>query len=304
MVAAQWGGTVRLGTRGSALALRQAEMTAELLRHGDYKAQVEVVVIRTEGDAIQDRPISQFGDKGVFVSAIETALLDGRVDIAVHSLKDVPADLEHPDLMLAGYSARADPRDVLVSRGGEDLAGLSVGARVGTSSLRRRVQLMAVRSDTIATEIRGNVDTRLRKLANGEYDAILLAAAGLHRLGREDCITQYLPMELFAPDAGQGIIALQTRRDSSAREWAAAISDPASTVAALSERAAVRAMHADCRSPVGVHAKVRDAEVHLLGMAAREDGSGLVRHELHGPVAVAEELGAEMGRQLLHRLGT
>ncbi len=303
MVAAQWGGTVRLGTRGSALALRQAEMTAELLRHGVYKAQVEVVVIRTEGDAIQDRPISQFGDKGVFVRAIETALLDGRVDIAVHSLKDVPADLEHPDLMLAGYSARADPRDVLVSRGGEDLAGLSVGARVGTSSLRRRVQLMAVRSDTIATEIRGNVDTRLRKLANGEYDAILLAAAGLHRLGREDCITQYLPMELFAPDAGQGIIALQTRRDSSAREWAAAISDPASTVAALSERAAVRAMHADCRSPVGVHARVRDAEIHLLGMAAREDGSGLVRHELHGPVAVAEELGAEMGRQLLHRLG-
>ncbi len=296
-------GIIRLGTRGSALALRQAEMTADLLRLRVYKAQIEVVVIRTEGDAIQNRPISQFGDKGVFVRAIETALLDGRVDLAVHSLKDVPADLEHPDLMLVGYSARADPRDVLVSRGGEDLAGLPAGARIGTSSLRRRVQLMAARPDTLAIEIRGNVDTRLRKLANGEYDAILLAAAGLHRLGREDCITEYLTLELFAPDAGQGIIALQTRRDSPARECAAAISDPASTVAALAERAAVRSMHADCRSPVGVHARLQGAEVHLLGMAAREDGNGLVRHELHGPVALAEALGAEMGRHLLHRLG-
>ena len=303
MVAERPGGIIRLGTRGSALALRQAEMTAELLRHGVYKAQVEVVVIRTEGDAVQDRPISQFGDKGVFVHAIETALLDGRVDIAVHSLKDVPADLEHPDLMLAGFSARADPRDVLVSRHGEDLVGLPAGARIGTSSLRRRVQLMAVRPDTVSIEIRGNVDTRLRKLANGEYDAILLAAAGLHRLGREDRITEYLALELFAPDAGQGIIVLQTRRNCLARERAAAISDPASTVAARAERAAVRSMHADCRSPVGVHARLQGAEVHLLGMAAREDGSGLVRHELHGPVAVAEALGAEMGRELLRRLG-
>jgi len=302
-VAERPGGIIRLGTRGSELALRQAEMTAELLRHGVYKAQVEVVVIRTEGDAVQDRPISQFGDKGVFVHAIETALLDGRVDIAVHSLKDVPAELEHPDLMLAGYSARADPRDVLVSGGGEDLAGLPAGVRIGTSSLRRRVQLMAARPDTVAIEIRGNVDTRLRKLANGEYDAVLLAAAGLHRLGREDRITEYLPLELFVPDAGQGIIALQTRRDSPASAWAAAISDPASTVAARAERAAVRAMHADCRSPVGVHARVRGAELHLLGMAAREDGSGLVRHELHGHGISAEALGAEMGRQLLHRLG-
>lgn len=303
MVAAQSGGIVRLGTRGSALALRQAEMTADLLRHHDCHVQVEVVVIRTEGDAVQDRPISQFGDKGVFVRAIETALLDGRVDLAVHSLKDVPADVEHPDLMLAGYSARADPRDVLVSRGGEDLAGLPAGARVGTSSLRRRAQLMAARPDTVAVEIRGNVDTRLRKLANGEYDAVLLAAAGLHRLGREDRITQYLPLDLFVPDAGQGIIALQTRRDSPAREWAVAISDPASMVAALAERAAVRSMQADCRSPVGVHARLRSAEVQLLGMSAREDGGGLVRHELRGQATTAEALGAEMGRELLHRMG-
>jgi len=304
MVAERPGSVIRLGTRGSALALRQAEMTAELLRHRDYDAKVEVVVIRTEGDAVQDRPVSQFGDKGVFVRAIETALLDGRVDLAVHSLKDVPADLEHPELTLAGYSARADPRDVLISRRGEQLAGLPAGARIGTSSLRRRVQLMAVRPDTLAMEIRGNVDTRLGKLANCEYDALMLAAAGLHRLGRQDRISQYLPVEMFVPDAGQGIIALQVRRDSPASEWAKAISDPVSAVAALAERAAVRAMHADCRSPVGIYAKVWGAEVHLLGMAADEDGSELVRHELRGQVAAAEALGTEIGRQLLRRLST
>jgi hydroxymethylbilane synthase len=289
---------VVLGSRGSVLALRQTELVAEALRARHPEIEIVVQPVETEGDRIQDRPISQFGDKGVFVRAVEAALLEGTIDLAVHSLKDVPADVTVPGLHLAAFSAREDPRDCIIAAGGRVLMDLPAGARIGTSSLRRRVQLRAIRPDLIAAPIRGNVDTRLRKLRAGEYDAIILAAAGLRRLGLEAAITEYLPVEQFTPDAGQGIIAVQARSDDPFAGLAAAIDSPASCAAALAERAVVRALGADCRSPVGAYAELSGSHMLLRGMASEEDGTRLRRACVEGPAAEAETLGSALGKRL------
>ncbi len=256
-------------------------------------------MISTEGDRVQDVSISQLGDKGVFVRAIETALLKGEIDLAVHSLKDVPSDQEMTGLQLAAFSAREDARDVVVSRGNLSLSDLPAGSVVGTSSLRRRAQLAAERPDLRARDIRGNVDTRLKKLLAGEYDALILAAAGLIRLNLQAVITQFLPVELFTPDAGQGILVVQTRREESWDAIAQHLDDRASRLAASAERSCVRALGADCRSPVGAYARLEGNELTLDGMAAREDGSELHRNRLRGPTTCAAELGAELGERLL-----
>jgi hydroxymethylbilane synthase len=292
------GGQTVLGSRGSALALRQTEIVAAALRARYPDIEIAVRTVETEGDRVQDRPISQLGDKGVFVRAVEAALLAGMIDLAIHSLKDVPADVSVPGLRLAAFTVREDPRDCLIAREEQSLAGLPPGSRVGTSSLRRRAQLQALRSDLVAVPIRGNVDTRLRKLREGEYDAIILAAAGLCRLGLEGAVTEYLPVEQFTPDAGQGIIAVQAREDDPAGVLAAAIDDPASRAAAVAERAVVRALHADCRSPVGAYAEIEGERMLLRGMAADEDGERLRRASVEGSVGEAEALGAELGRRL------
>jgi hydroxymethylbilane synthase len=255
-------------------------------------------VVETRGDRVQDRPVSEIGDKAVFVGAIEDALLAGEIDLAVHSLKDLPSDEERPELVLAAFSPRADPRDVLVSREGCLLAELPAGARVGTSSLRRRAQLMAARPDVSACDIRGNVDTRLRKLAEGSYDAVILAAAGLDRLGRGEEITEYLPVELFVPDAGQGIIAVQGRAGDAATGLAQAIDEHRSRVVAAAERTVVRTLGADCRSPVGAHAMLTSDRLRMLGMTANEDGSDLRRAEVEGPIDRGEELGRKLALEL------
>jgi len=286
---------ITLGSRGSALAMRQTELVAELLRQKLRGVALHIKAVQTAGDRNQHQPISALGDKGVFVRSIEQALLAHEVDIAVHSLKDVPSDVETPGLTLAAFSPRADARDVLVSRSETDLEALPAGSRVGTSSLRRRVQLQAVRPDLEICEIRGNVDTRLRKLDDGRYEAIILAAAGMQRLGIADRITQFLPVELFVPDAGQGIIVLQTRQDDEAEVLAHAIDDPLSRAAALAERATVRALGADCHSPVGAFAEVKGSRLFVRAMAAREDGSQLVRLQDEGPLTAAEEIGRRLG---------
>jgi hydroxymethylbilane synthase len=290
--------SVTLGSRGSALAMRQSELVADLLRQKFPDMALCVKAVLTTGDRDQHHPLSTLGDKGVFVRSIEQALLAHEIDIAIHSLKDVPSDVETPGLTLAAFSPRADARDVLVARSGSDLEALSAGSRVGTSSLRRRVQLQAVRPDLVAGEIRGNVDTRLRKLNEGQYEAIILAAAGIHRLGMADRITQILPVELFVPDAGQGIIVLQTRQGDDAETLARAIEDPVSRTAAIAERATVRALGADCHSPVGAFAEVRGARLVIRAMAAREDGSSLIRLEDEGPASAAEEIGHRLGLRL------
>jgi hydroxymethylbilane synthase len=290
--------SLTLGSRGSALAMRQSELVAELLRQKFPGLSLQVKALQTAADLNQHRPISRLGDKGVFVRSIEVALLEHRVDIAVHSLKDVPSEVETPGLTLAAFSPRADARDVLISRSRSDLQTLPSGARVGTSSLRRRVQLQAVRPDLVACEIRGNVDTRLRKLDDGQYDAIVLAAAGVHRLGLADRVAYYLPVEMFVPDAGQGIIALQTRQGDDAEAFARAVDDPISRAAAVAERAVVRSLGADCHSPVGAFAEVDGSRLVVRAMAALEDGSKLLRLQDEGPITGAEEIGRRLGLRL------
>lgn len=291
--------TLIVGTRGSELAVRQTDLIVTLLRNQNPDIEFEVRTLQTTGDRITDRPISTIGDKGIFVRPIERALLEGAIDIAVHSLKDVPADSETSGLEIAAYSAREDARDVLVSRSGGTLASLPGRAIIGTSSLRRRVQLGGIRPDVRAADIRGNVDTRLRKMDEGQYDAVLLAAAGLLRLGLTSRIAEYFPVDIFTPDAGQGILAVQVRAGDAAAGYARRIDDAESRVAGLTERAVVRALEAGCHSPVGAFATVVAEEMHLRAMAASVDGSSVYRIEESCPVAAAESLGEAVGKRLL-----
>ena len=235
---------ITIGTRGSALALAQTRLVAERLG-----PDVEIRVLRTAGDE-SDRPIRELGD-GVFVTAIEEALRAGEIDVAVHSLKDLPTE-DPSDLVIAAIPVREDPRDVLVTRSRDGLAGLPPGAVVGTSSPRRAAFLRALRADAIAREIRGNVDTRLRKVRDGEYDAVVVAAAGLRRLGIAFDETEALPIELCPPAPGQGALAVQIRvGDSQLATILAALDDAATRLAVTAERALLRAMGASCEIPLG-----------------------------------------------------
>ncbi|MGZ6706455.1 MAG: hydroxymethylbilane synthase [Solirubrobacteraceae bacterium] len=276
---------MRIGTRGSALALAQARQAVALLP-GDH----ELVEIVTTGDRGQGAPDAGAGDKERWVRELDAALLDGRVDCAIHSAKDVPADL-HEGIAIAAVPPRADPRDALC--GAPSLAALGAGARVGTASLRRTAQLRALRPDLNVVELRGNVDTRLRKLAAGEADAIVLAAAGLARLGRA---AEGTPMDELVPASGQGCLALTTRAGE--EELVAAARDEAAARALRAERALVTALQADCETPVGAHARAGSGGgLRLTAFAGAADGSAWVRDELEG--ADPEALGAEVARRLL-----
>lgn len=296
--------SIIVGTRGSLLARTQTESIVRQIRSLFPEMEVATLVISTDGDRSQHVPISVLGDKGIFVRSLESALLAGEIDLAVHSLKDVPSDVIAAGLKLAAFSPRADPRDALISRGGCQLDELPPGSVVGTSSLRRRVQLAACRDDVQATDIRGNVDTRLVKLHEGEYDALILAAAGLVRLGREDEITQFLAPSAFTPDAGQGILVVQTREEDALDALTELLDDQFSRLVAGAERACVRALGADCRSPVGAYAIAAGDELVVSGMAAKEDGSCLHREMVRGSFDRSLELGSELGRRLLRGFPT
>ena len=271
---------MRIGTRGSALALAQAGSVAAALGG-------ELVVITTSGDV--DR---KAGDKGRWVAEIERALLDDEIDLAVHSAKDVPAELA-PGLTLLPPPERADPRDALC--GASSLHDVIEGGRVGTSSLRREAQLRALRPDLEVVELRGNVDTRLRRLADGDFDVIVIAYAGLERLGRAD---EGVPLDELVPAAGQGCLALEARAgDEPTRQWATKLSDSGSNVAQLAERALVRALDADCHTPVGAHATPVDGGLRLRAFVGRPDGSAWLTDELEGPDA--EPLGEAVAQRLL-----
>jgi hydroxymethylbilane synthase len=277
---------VRLGTRGSALALAQARLVADALPNG-----AEIVPITTAGDR------GPGGDKSRFVKEIEDALLGGQVDLAVHSAKDVPAEL--PDgLAIVGVPDRADPRDALCGASG--LAALPEGASVGTSSLRRRSQLLALRPDLDVRELRGNVDTRLRRLAEGGFDAIVLAAAGLARLERSSEAVPIDPAQLV-PAAGQGCLALEARTDDeAAAAEAAALTDAAALTTLLAERALVGGLGASCRTPVGANARLADGRMTLTAYVGLPDGSHWIRDELTG----ATDDPAALGRAVAERLRT
>ena len=271
---------MRIGTRGSALALAQAHQVAQLL--GGEHELVEVV---TSGD--RGEPAN---DKERWVRELDRALLDGSIDCAVHSAKDVPAALP-AGIVIAAVPARADPRDALCGAG--SLSALAPGARVGTSSLRRAAQVRALRDDLAVVDLRGNVDTRLRKLEDGDYDAIVLAAAGLERLGRGDAGT---PIDDLVPAAGQGCLAVTTRAGE--EERVAAIDDAPSARALVAERALVRVLEADCHTPVGAHARVLAPDaLRLHAFVGAADGSAWVRDELDG--SEAERLGAAVAQRLL-----
>ena len=290
---------LRLATRGSRLALAQSALAAEALRAADPALVVEYVEVRTEGDADRETPLHVLGGRGVFVRAVERALLDGEADVAMHSLKDVPT-APAEGLTLAAILPRGDPRDALAASGGRRLAALPPGARVGTGSVRRRLLLEAIRPDLEVAEIRGNVDTRLRKVAGGEYDAAVLAAAGLERLGRLGEATQVFEAEAFLPSPGQGAIAVQCRAgDASTVARLRAVDDAPTRAAVEAERGFLAELGAGCALPVGAYARADGGLLALRAVLGGEDGAPARFGDAAGPAAEAEALGRGLARRLL-----
>ncbi len=290
-----------IATRGSALALWQANHVKARLAAIAPQLTVELLVIKTSGDIIQDVPLAKVGGKGLFVKEIEQALVDGKADLAVHSMKDVPADLAE-GLSIAAISARETPWDALCGRSPITVATLPKGARVGTSSMRRQCQLLAVRPDLEIKMLRGNVPTRVAKLDAGEFDAIVLAAAGLTRLGMAARITQLLPLELSIPAVAQGVLGLETRTtDATTRELAMrAIHDTSAAAAVTAERTFLLKMGGSCQTPLAAHAiENSDGTLRLVGMCGMPDGTKILRAEYSGPRAEAQRLGEQLAADLL-----
>ncbi len=294
-------GPIRVGTRSSPLALRQASLVAERLRGVAPDRTVEIIPMKTSGDRLAQVTLGEFGGKGLFVKELEEALLDERLDVAVHSLKDMPVQLPE-GLCLAAFLPREDPRDVLVSATGGGIADLPPGARVGTSSLRRRVLLLSQRPDLRIEAIRGNVDTRLAKLSAGNWDAIVVAAAGLARLGLAPANARHLPLEEFVPAVGQGILVLEARSgDRELLGLLAGADDPATRCQAEAERAFLRQLGASCHTPVAAHAQLSDGELKLDGLVATLDGGRVLRSRTTGAPGSAEPLGRKLADELLAR---
>lgn len=292
-----------IGTRGSPLALAQAHEFAERLAvaHGWAKAELPLDIIRTTGDAIRDRPLSEAGGKGLFTKEIDQAQLLRRVDYAIHSAKDLPTTL--PDgLVIAGYLPREDVRDALIARGATGIADLPQGAIVGSASLRRQAILKRARPDLEIVLLRGNVGSRLEKVAAGTIDATLLALAGLKRLGLVDKASGILAIEDCLPAVGQGAIAVVTRsEDAVATEALAPILCRETGIALAAERAFLGELDGSCRTPIAGHATVAGERFHLRGLLLAPDGSAAVEDSVSGPVAEAAALGAELGRSLRRR---
>jgi hydroxymethylbilane synthase len=295
----------RIGSRGSPLALVQArEVQRRLAAAAGIGAErIDIKIIRTTGDAIQDRPLADAGGKGLFTKEIEEALLCGAIDLAVHSSKDMPTVLP-AGLVLAGFLPREDARDAFVSRKAATLHDLARGAVVGTASLRRQAMVKRLRPDLAIVPLRGNVETRLRKVEAGEVDATLLAAAGLKRLGLIAAATALLDVDTFLPAVGQGAIGIETRADDAAtRALVAAINDPDTATALAAERAFLAELDGSCRTPIGGHATVRDGIVRFRGMIVKPDGSEAFEVSRSGRRAEAARIGADAGRELKGRAG-
>ncbi|MBW8064558.1 MAG: hydroxymethylbilane synthase [Nitrospira sp.] len=290
-----------VGTRGSHLAVWQAEWVQARLQDIAPEVSVTLRRIKTSGDMIVDVPLAAMGGKGLFVKEIEEALLRGDIDLAVHSMKDVPTALpERLDILCV--PAREDPRDVLISRGAQVLDHLPTGSRVGTSSLRRKAQLLHYRPDLMIEMLRGNLDTRLRKLRSAEYDAVVLAAAGLMRMGWSDQVTEYLPPEVSLPAIGQGALGLEGRRDDAfLRDLVMRFDHPPTRTAVAAERALLERLQGGCQVPIAAHAITKGDTLILDGMVASVDGVRLLRDRIQGPVSEARELGVQLAERLLSR---
>lgn len=286
-----------IGSRGSKLALWQANWVRARLLAAGHRA--EIAAIRTSGDRMPRAALTSSGIKGLFIKEIEEALAAGAIDLAVHSLKDLPVD-QPEGLLIGAVPLRADARDALISQSGQRLAELPRGARVGTSSLRRASQLRALRRDLAVEPVRGNVDTRLRKLERGDYDALVLAAAGLERLGLAGRVTERLAVEDMCPAAGQGALAIEIRRgDKSAAEAVGPLDDAPTRAAVRAERALLRALGGGCDVPIAANARIDGNELRLIGVVASADGSKVVRASGAGPSSDCDELGGRVARELL-----
>lgn len=305
-----------VGTRGSALALEQTRWVINELSRLNPEMEFVVKKIKTKGDVMRDVALAKIGGRGLFVKEIEGALLQGEIDLATHSLKDLPTGLPM-GLLIGAVTKRADPRDVLISRLGLPLAKLPPGARLGTSSLRRRAQLLAYRSDFQIVNLRGNVDTRLRKAQTEEYDAIVLAAAGLSRLGYEDRITEYISPDIILPAVGQGALAVEVREDDRWTQRIVAALDHDPTRAAITaERAFLRHLvthqtsaqahqepkrqeEGSCQVPMAAYGIVRDGQLIIRGVVASLDGRRVIRRKVIGNTADAEQAGEELAERIL-----
>jgi hydroxymethylbilane synthase len=295
-----------IGSRGSQLALWQANHISALLRARGH--EIEIEIIHTTGDKITDVPLAQVGTKGglgkgIFTKEIEEALAAGRVDLAVHSLKDLPTELPL-GFEIAAITAREDPRDAFCSQLYSKIEDLPQSARVGTSSLRRQAQLKAIRPDLDIHPLRGNVDTRLRKLEQGEYDAIILASAGLKRLGKTELVKLIIPAKVMCPAAGQGALAIEIREgDAATRQHLEFLNDPAARAATTCERALLNRLGGGCQVPIGAFAEMKNGKLHLEAIVADPDGSKVLRESRDGDLNHPEQLGSAVGDTLLSRGG-
>lgn len=289
---------IRIGTRGSKLALWQAEWVKSVIERGG-SAECELVIIKTKGDKILDVPLAKVGGKGLFVKEIEEALLDGRIDLAVHSMKDMPSEI--PDgLCIGAVPQREDPRDVLISEKRLAFDDLPSRAKIGTSSLRRSAQALNHRPDLLISPLRGNLDTRLRKLETENLDAIILAAAGVRRLGLEERITQYLDPNILLPAVGQGALCIEIRKnDPKIGPIVSALDDPHTRTVITGERSFLNRLEGGCQVPIAAHGKIENTQFILDGLVAEIDGSVIFRETISGPARESERIGIELAERLL-----
>ncbi len=290
---------IKIGTRGSLLALWQANWVKSALTDRFPDLTVDLEIIKTQGDKILDVPLAKVGGKGLFVKEIEEALLDRRVDIAVHSMKDMPSEI--PDgLCIGAIPERENPKDAFISRNGEKLEDLPQGARVGTSSLRRSAQLKILRPDLEIVSLRGNLDTRLKKLETGNLDAVVLAAAGLRRMEFADRITQYLDEDTMLPAVGQGALCIECRKnDPDIARLVTALDHAESRTVVLGERAFLHRLEGGCQVPIAAHGKLEGDRFSLCGLVASLDGKTVIKDSLSGPKEESENIGIQLAQTLL-----
>lgn len=290
---------LKIGTRGSQLALFQANWVKDQLSHAHPGLSVTLIKIKTTGDKIQDAPLAKIGGKGLFVKEIEEALLQKRIDLAVHSIKDVPTEFPK-GLHLSVITKREDPRDVFISREGWTLKDLPQGAKIGTSSLRRQAQLLHFRNDLELIPLRGNLDTRLKKLKTMNFDGIVLALAGVKRLGLEERITEIIPLETSLPAIGQGALGIETRMNGQeVEDQIRFLNDRDSAIAITAERAFLRKLEGGCQVPIAAYARPVGTGLQVDGLVGSIDGKRLIRHRVEGPIENAESLGIELAEILL-----
>ena len=292
---------LRIGTRGSQLALYQANWVKEKVMEAHPHLHVTLIKIKTTGDKIQDAPLAQIGGKGLFVKEIEEALIQKKIDLAVHSMKDVPTELPQ-GLHLFAMTKREDPRDVFISKDGKRLKALSPKAKIGTSSLRRQSQLLHFRMDLECIPLRGNLETRLKKLKTMDLDGIVLAMAGVKRLGFEERITEILPPEISLPAIGQGALGIETRLDDKeVEEQIQFLNDDETWMAVSAERVFLKKLEGGCQVPIAAFAKITGRSLRIDGLVGTVDGKKLVRDQREGPIEEAESLGIRLAEVLLNK---